>query len=117
MNAHRNDLVPLPQLTPGEALVPSEMRVAHLRGGVLETQDSVYESSLKYAKDPQAFAIGSAFFPPRALLEGISAEGSSGSGKSIYIRQIQRSLLHHASVSGDRLLIWDFKGRERQYIE
>src|SRR3954468_19716779 len=111
MSTHRNDPVPpLPQLKPGEVIVPSEMRVAHLRGGKLDSQDAVYERSLEFANDTRAFAIGSTYPPPRAALEGISFEGSSGSGKSLYIHQIERTFLHYASVYGDRLLIWDFYG-------
>src|SRR3954462_9568672 len=113
MSTGQNALAPLPQLKPGEALVPSEMRVAHLRGVILDTQETVYNRSLRYANDPDVIGLGSVYLPHRALLEGISVEGSSGAGKSLYIRQIERRLLN----LGYRLLIWDYKGRERQYID
>src|SRR3954447_13820361 len=113
MSTGQNALAPLPQLKPGEALVPSEMRVAHLRGVILDTQETVYNRSLRYANDPDVIGLGSAYLPHRALLEGISFEGSAGAGKSLYIRQIQRRLLELRH----RLLIWDFKGLERQYID
>jgi hypothetical protein len=93
------------------------MRMGQLRGGTLEPQEMVHERSRRHETDPRVFGLGSAMFPSRALREGISVEGSSGSGKSIYILQILRTLLLYAAHLGDRLFIWDFKGTARQHLE
>jgi hypothetical protein len=105
-----------PRQTAG--IFPAEMIVGHLRGGRFDSQEVIHERSLRYLKDPFHFPFGAEFLPEKALFEGLAYIGSPGSGKTVGMNQVKRNRLSHVGKGyGHRVFIWDFKGKERCYLD
>lgn len=88
------------------------------RGGKFETQEEICSRSEFYKSDQFCIPLGSAYLPEQALFHGIAYIGSSGAGKTVLLNHIKRNRLLHVGMGhGHRVFIWDFKGRERWYLD
>ena len=89
------------------------------RGGKFETQEEICRRSQKlYEGGLFRIPLGAAYLPEQALFHGIAYIGSSGAGKTVLLNHVKRNrLLHVGRGYGHRVVIWDFKGRERWYLD
>lgn len=101
-----------------QTMADDQIILKHLRGGKIEPQKVILQRCERYYQDPFHFSLGSVGLPEHALFQGVAYIGSSGSGKSLGINQVKRNRLSHVGKGHrHRAFIWDFKGRERWYVD